>query len=103
MLGMIDGRRLKRGWDQNELGALLLGEPPYEYEEQSDTQARFTRLRQVSDFLRCRTAAERDRVLPQTINVLESSTEAWAKAGAIFLRQAFGFIQPTIRDDDVEK
>ncbi|MGB0389440.1 MAG: hypothetical protein ACPGWR_31865 [Ardenticatenaceae bacterium] len=90
MKGMIDGRRLKHAWDRNQLGALLLGTPPYDYEAGADTQAKFTRVRQVSDFLRCRTPAQRQRVLPATIAQLEGSHDGWAKAGALFLKHIFG-------------
>jgi hypothetical protein len=90
MKGMIDGRRLKRAWDRDELGELLLGEPPYEYEGDADNQARFTRLRQVTDFLRCRTVAERQRPLTSAILKLEASDDGVAQAAAIFLKQSFG-------------
>ena len=90
MKGMIDGRRLKRAWDNDELGLLILGEPPYDYEPHADNSARFTRLRQISDFLRCRTAAERERPLSSAVATLEASGEGWARAAAIFLRQTFG-------------
>ena len=90
MKGMIDGRRLKYAWDRNELGVLVLGTPPYDYEAGADTQAKFTRLRQVSDFLRCRTPVQRKRVLPATMAQLEASDEGWAKAGVLFLKHIFG-------------
>ena len=90
MKGMIDGRRLKYAWDRNELGWLLIGTPPYNYEDDADVQAKFTRLRQVSDFLRCRTANQRQRVLPATMSQLKASDEGWAKAGVLFLTRIFG-------------
>ncbi len=90
MLGMIDGRRLKRAWDNQELGAMLLGVPPYEYEAGAEAQARFTRMRQVGDFLQCRTARERQPRLAELLHTLERSEEGWARAAAIFLRQRFG-------------
>ncbi|MDQ4077173.1 MAG: hypothetical protein M3220_13105 [Chloroflexota bacterium] len=90
MKGMIDGRRLKHAWDNRELGRMLLGVSPYEYEADADTQAYFTRMRQVSDFLHCRTPRERRPRLAELYDTLESSDQGWAKAAAIFLRQSFG-------------
>lgn len=90
MKGMIDGRRLKQGWDENRLGPLLLGEGPFAYEEEADEVARFTRLRQVTDFLRCRSESERARVLPSLLAALEGSDEGWARAAAQFVRHSFG-------------
>lgn len=87
--GMIDGRRLKRGWDQNELGELLLGLPPYDYDGEVTDSARFTRLRQVVDFLRCRTPAERAGHVARTVATLERSDLGFAQAAAIWLRQIF--------------
>lgn len=89
MLGMIDGRRLKRAWDQNQLGELLLGLPPYDYEGQAPDSARFTRLRQVVDFLRCRTPKERTDPVTQAIATLEASEGGFATAAAVWLRQIF--------------
>lgn len=98
MKGMIDGRRLKRAWDRNELGPLLLGEPPYEYETQPpDPTAAFTRLRQVSDFLRCQPPHARERVLPPLLHALEASEAGWARAGALFMQQGFGLLNPEVR------
>lgn len=90
MKGMIDGRRLKYAWDRNELGALVLGTPPFDYEAGADNQVKFTRLRQVTDFLRCRTPAQRQRVLPKMMADLDASEEGWAKAGVLFLTHTFG-------------
>jgi hypothetical protein len=90
MKGMIDGRRLKRAWDNHELGPLLVGDAPYDYEPDVDAQARFTRLRQVTDFLRCRTQSERQPRLVEALPVLETNPEPWAKAMAIFLKHSFG-------------
>lgn len=90
MRGMIDGRRLKRAWDRDELGLLLLGEPPYDYEPDADEGARFTRVRQVADFLRCRPAHERQCPLDHALATLDASDEGWARAAAILLRRTFG-------------
>ncbi|HBY96702.1 MAG: hypothetical protein M5U01_04930 [Ardenticatenaceae bacterium] len=88
--GMIDGRRLKRAWDQSELGELILGQPPYDYAPGEETDsARFTRLHQLVDFLRCRTATERASRLPTGVRVLEQSELGFAQAAAIWLRQIF--------------
>jgi hypothetical protein len=89
MKGMIDGRRLKYGWDNNQLGELVLGHSPYDYEADADEQAKFTRLRQVTDFLRCQSARQRQRVVPTMIARLENSDEGWGKAGALFLKRFF--------------
>lgn len=90
MKGMIDGRLLKRGWDENRLGPLLLGAAPFEYESDADEGARFTRLRQVTDFLRCRSESERARCLPSMLAALDGSDEGWARAAAQFVRHRFG-------------
>lgn len=96
MKGMIDGRRLKRAWDGNELGELLLGQPPYDYEPDAAMDAYFTRLRQVTDFLRCRTASERQRPLASAVEKLEASEEGWAGAAALLLKRSFG---SSLQDD----
>jgi hypothetical protein len=99
--GMIDGRRLKRAWDHNELGELILGEHPYEYEPGEETDsARFTRLRQIVDFLRCRTPAERASRLPAAIRLLEQSDLGFAQASAIWLRQIFPQVESTPTGQD---
>lgn len=89
MKGMIDGRWIKQAWDSNQLGPLLRGEPPYDYEADADDQARFTRLRQISDFLRCRPATHRQPRLVAALADLDAASESWPRAAAIFLRRLF--------------
>lgn len=87
---MIDGRRLKQAWDEQELGALIAGLPPYTVEEAGDEHAGFMRMRQVADFLQCRSPRERAPRLAELYATLEASEQGWARAAAIFLRQRFG-------------
>ncbi len=93
--GMIDGRRLKRAWDADELGEMILGHPPYTYAADEETDsARFTRLRQLVDFLRWRTPAERASRLPRAVRVLKESEVGFAQAAAVWLRQIFPESEP---------
>lgn len=91
MHGMIDGRRLKRAWDEHALGALVAGEPPYEYDDgPPGMQAGFLRMRQVADFLQCRSRHERAARLPELYDTLQTSEHGWARAAALFLQRRFG-------------
>lgn len=90
MRGMIDGRLLKRAWDDDALGPLLRGISPYDYEADADDGARFTRLRQVSDFLRCRPATQRQPRLTSALADLDAAPDPWPRAAAILLRRTFG-------------
>ena len=89
MKGMVDGRWLKRAWDADEIGALLRGAEGYPFEADADDSARFTRLRQVSDFLRCRPVSHRKPKLDAALADLDAAPEGWARAAAIFLRRTF--------------
>lgn len=96
MIGMIDGRRLKHAWDHDRLGPLLLGESPYDYEPGAGERGFFTRVRQVTDFLRCRTPNERARVLPAMLGALDASELPRARAAAIYVRHALGGGAPNV-------